>query len=624
MESGKVTVMFQPSGARIIVDKGVSLYDAARLAGVKIRSVCAGVGRCGKCKVVIEDGLVQEKSTVRSDFHTKEELNIGYYLACQTLVLSDVRVLVPPETRIGGQKILSDAVISRVELKPCTKKAFLEDVFGKITTASMRAERLSAKIIDAFPDLNYSLSPNVIDTISKLPMEFINGITITASTCKSTYEVVDIEVGNTSQQNYGLAVDIGTTKVVCYLVDLRDGEIIDVASDYNRQLAYGEDLLSRINYVVTNKDGLIRLQRAVIDTINDIVGKLTSNSSIRAVDITDTTISGNTVMTYLFTGTDPKPLIKKGTTISRIPIQQKAQTLGLNVNPNSCVYCFPSISPFFGGDAVSDLLASGMVESSEISVLIDMGTNGEIMLGNRDWIISTSCAAGPAFEGWEITFGTRSVLGAIEHIQIDPSTLKASYTVIGGRDQKPRGICGSGIIDAVAEMFQRGIIDWLGKFREIKSPFLRKGPDGWEYIVSPANENDLNKDIIINQKDINNLIDSKAAVCGALTTLMKKVGLSIRDVKRVFLAGAFGNYVDARSAVTIGIFPKFPNAKVIQIGNGSIAGAYLALLSSERRTVLEEISKFITYYDLTVDPDFMDEYSAAFSLPGRPEYFPND
>jgi uncharacterized 2Fe-2S/4Fe-4S cluster protein (DUF4445 family) len=624
MESKKVTVMFQPSGARIIVDKGMSLYDAARLASVKIRSVCAGVGQCGKCKVIIEDGLVREKSTVRSDFLTKEELNIGYYLACQTIALSDVRVLVPPETRIGGQKILSEAVISRVELKPSTKKVFLEDDFGKITSASMRAARLSRKIIDDFPDFSYSLSPNAIEKISRLPKEPINGITITASTCRSVNEVVDIEVGNTSQQNYGLAVDIGTTKVVCYLVDLIDGEIIDVESDYNRQLAYGEDLLSRINYVVTNKDGLIRLQRAVIETINDLVGKLTSDSSIRAIDVTDITISGNTVMTYLFTGTDPKPLIKKGTTISRIPIQQKAQTLGLDVNPNSCVYCFPSISSFFGGDAVSDLLASGMVESSEISVLIDMGTNGEIMLGNRDWIVSTSCAAGPAFEGWEITFGTRSVLGAIEHIQIDPLTLKASYTVIGGRDQKPRGICGSGIIDAVAEMFQRGIIDWLGKFREVKSPFLRKGPDSWEYIVSPANENDLNKDIIINQKDINNLIDSKAAVCGALTTLMKKVGLSIRDVKRVFLAGAFGNYVDAHSAVTIGIFPKFPNAKVIQIGNGSIAGAYLALLSLERRGVLEEISNFVTYYDLTVDPDFMDEYSAAFSLPGRPEYFPKD
>jgi len=624
MESGKVTVMFQPSGVRIVVDKGVSLYDAARLAGVKIRSVCAGVGRCGKCKVIIEDGLVREKSTVRSDFLTKEELNIGYYLACQTLVVSDISVLVPPESRIGGQKILSDAVISRVELKPCTKKVFLEDVIGEITSTSMRAKRLSAKIIDVFPDLNYLVSPSVIEKISKYPMELSNEITITTSTCRSVNEVVDIEVGDTSQQNYGLAIDIGTTKVVCYLVDLRDGEIIDVESEYNRQLAYGEDLLSRINYVVSNKDGLIRLQRAVVETINDIVGKLTSNSSIRALDITDITISGNTVMTYLFTGTDPKPLIKKGTIISRIPIQQKAQTLGLDVNPNGYVYCFPSISPFFGGDAVSDLLASGMAESSEVSVLIDMGTNGEIMLGNRDWIISTSCAAGPAFEGWEITFGTRSVLGAIEHIQIDPSTLKASYSVIGGNSQKPRGICGSGIIDAVAEMFQRGIINWLGKFRELKSTFLRKGPEGWEYIVSPASENDLNKDIIINQKDINNLIDSKAAVCGALTTLMKKVGLSIRDVKRVFLAGAFGNYVDARSAVTIGIFPKFPNAKVIQIGNGSIAGAYLALLSSERRIVLEEISNFVTYYDLTVDPDFMDEYSAAFSLPGRPEYFPND
>jgi len=624
MASGKVTVIFLPSGARIVVDKGVSIYDAARLAGVKIRNVCAGVGRCGKCKVVIEDGLVQEKSSVRSDYLSKEELDAGYYLACQTIALSDVRVLIPPESRIGGQKILSDAVISRVELKPSTKKVFLEDDFGKITSTSMRAARLSSEILDAFPDINYSLSTKAIEKISMLPMEPINGLTITVGACGSVNEVIDIEIGKTSQQNYGLAVDIGTTKVVCYLVDLRDGEIINVESDYNRQLAYGEDLLSRINYVVTHKEGRIRLQRAVIETINDIVGKLTSTSSISTFDITDATISGNTVMTYLFTGTDPNPLIKKGTMISRVPIQQKAKTFGLDVNPNGCVYCFPSISPFFGGDAISDLLASGMAESSEISVLIDMGTNGEIMLGNRDWIISTSCAAGPAFEGWEITFGTRSVLGAIEHVQIDPSTLKASCTVIGGKDQKPRGICGSGIIDAVAEMFQRGIIDWLGKFRDINSPFLRMGSDGWEYIISPANENDLDKDIIINQKDINNLIDSKAAVCGALTTLMKKVGLSIRDVQRVFLAGAFGNYVDAHSAVTIGIFPKFPNAEVVQIGNGSIAGAYLALLSLERRAMLEEIADFVTYYDLTVDPDFMDEYSAAFSLPGKPEYFPND
>ena len=253
-----------------------------------------------------------------------------------------------------------------------------------------------------------------------------------------------------------------------------------------------------------------------------------------------------------------------------------------------------------------------------------MGTNGEIVIGSRGWLFSTSCAAGPAFEGWEIRFGIRSVEGAIDHVKIDSKTLTSTYTVIGGPQHKARGICGSGIIDAVAEMYRSGIIDFSGKISDgEKSHLIRNGVDGLEYVISPAPENDLQKDIVITQRDINNLIDSKAAVCGSVAVLMKKVGVTVTDIGSLYLAGAFGNYIDPKSAITLGIFPEFSNAKIVQLGNGSVAGAYLTLLSAKKRVEAEEIAEMMTYYDLTIDPDFMEEYSAAFCIPGRPEFFPS-
>jgi uncharacterized 2Fe-2S/4Fe-4S cluster protein (DUF4445 family) len=280
------------------------------------------------------------------------------------------------------------------------------------------------------------------------------------------------------------------------------------------------------------------------------------------------------------------------------------------------------VSRFLGGDTVGDILLSRMHESDEISLLLDIGTNVGAIFGSKEWFLSTTAAAGPAFEGWGIRFGMRSVEGAIDRVRIDPTTLKANFTVIG--DVRPRGICGSGLIDVMAEMFRTNILDSLGRInRKLDSPYVRDGDEGYEYVVVPASETDLGEDIVITEKDILNLIDSKAAACSAVSVMMKKMNLSVSDVTKVYVCGAFANYMDLNSAATIGLLPEFTKARVKFLGNGSVAGAYLTLVSRGQRERAEGIASLMTYFDLLKDADFMDEYTAAYMLPGKRELFPS-
>jgi uncharacterized 2Fe-2S/4Fe-4S cluster protein (DUF4445 family) len=268
-------------------------------------------------------------------------------------------------------------------------------------------------------------------------------------------------------------------------------------------------------------------------------------------------------------------------------------------------------------------LAAGLLESEKISMLVDMGTNGEIVVGSKGWLFSTSCASGPAFEGYEIRFGMRSVEGAIEKVTIDPISLKAECSLVGGPEKRARGICGSGIIDLAAEMFTTGILNSRGQIQEMNSPLVKRGSDGMEYVIVPADETDLQKDITITQRDLDKFLDSKAATCAAISVLMRKVGLTTSDVEVLYLSGAFGHYIDAKKAVTIGVFPEFPRANIVRLGNGSIAGAYLGLLSLRQRARAVEIAKTMTYWDLVDDPLFTDEYYEALMLPGKLELFPS-
>ena len=566
----------------------------------------------------MEGGQVKASQFHDERFLSPQERLAGYHIACKTKILSNLLVNVPLETRLENQRILSEANIPKVELFPRVLKIFLEpEMFGGRRKSSQDLVDLSKS---KFPEMIEVVDSTDCQTTG-LP-DIVKGLTVIAVREDDLLRLVDVQAVERSRHIYGLAVDIGTTKVVVYLVDLEDGSIVDVASEYNAQLLYGEDLISRIDYAISKKDGLAILQKTVVHTINGLIDQFSNRNHIENHDIFDVCVAGNTVMTYLLAGLDPKPLNYSRTIVSRAPVSANAKEFGVKTNKDALLFCMPNVSRWLGGDTVANVLAAGLLESRKISVLIDMGTNGEVVIGSSGWLFSTSCASGPAFEGYEIRFGMRSVEGAIEKVRIAPESLRAEYDVIGGPGTKPRGICGSGIIALAAEMFEAGILNSQGQIQSIDSPWIRKGLDGIEYVVAPADETDLGKDITITQRDIDKLLDSKGATCAAVSVLMRKVGLTISEVEVLYLSGAFGHYIDTDKAVTIGVFPEFPRANVVRLGNGSIAGAYLGLLSLEQRKKAIEIAKTMTYWDLIDDPLFTDEYYAALMVPGKPELFP--
>ncbi len=617
-EQDAFTVVFQPIGRRATVKGGTSLLEAAQAAGVVIWSVCGGKGTCGKCKIILRGGgAVTPKVAHR--FLSERDLEEGYCLACQTKVEGDMEVVIPPESRLEGEQILSRSRLALDTLNPAALKLTIDTAAlrGGVLGSEDRILREAAREAD-IPSL-------YLDDATRMELRRLLGagtdkVTLLIDRGEARPVVSGVEPGETAGRSFGLAVDLGTTTIVVYLVDLRTGKILATASDYNDQIAYGEDLLSRVDFAARDTSGLAKLQEATVETINRLNEKIASRSGVKLEEIIDICVAGNTVMIYLLTGQNPVHLLKTNAPVSRDPILLAAQSVGVRVRPQTHLFCLPSVSRYVGGDAVGDILASGLFKSPDVSVLIDMGTNGEVILGGRGWVFSTSCASGPAFEGWEIKFGMRAVAGAIDHLKIDRGSLRTQYTVIGGEQRKPVGICGSGLIDAVAEMLLSGVLDSLGRIQtHLNTPFIRVGGEGAEYIIASAGETAFGREIVITQRDVENFLQSKAAVCAAVSVLMKKMRISIDDVRHLYLAGAFGNYVDPKSAVTAGVFPEFPRAEVVQLGNGAVAGAYLALLSMERRREATEIARVMTYFDLSADADFMEEFNAALSLPGNPE-----
>jgi len=584
-----------------------------REAGIRIESICGGKGKCGKCKVILERGEIEKIDTEPDKLLSPQELEEGYHLACMVRLLGDCVFTIPAESRIESPKILLSAELKIDELDPSSRKYLTEVSPFRDTSLLIPHRRIKLT--------GYSgLQPRVDeDVYGKLQMITGDPVTATLTRTGGFPEIIDVEPGDRTGFNYGLAVDVGTTTIVALLADLNTGEILGWASDMNRQITYGEELVTRIAFA-REMEGMEKLQRAVVQSINNVIAQLTSETGGNAEDITDVCAGGNTVMNHLLAGLDPSYLEMANVEVSRDPIIRKAKTLGLDTNPEAYVYCLPNVSRFLGGDAIGDVIASGMHESDEISLMVDLGTNGEIIFGNRSWLFSSSCASGPAFEGQGVRHGMRGARGGIEHVKIDPETYRAEVSVIGG--VPPKGICGSGIIDVCAEMFKVGILDFVGKLVPGKTPLVREGTDGLEYVVVPAEETATGRDIVITQADLDYVIDSKAAACGAITVLMKKLKLSIHDVRHLYLAGAFGTYTDMRNAVRLGIFPEFPNAEIHPIGNGSLSGAYATLMSMAKRDQAREIAEKTVYIDLLVDVEFMEEYSSALYIPGK-EYFPS-
>jgi len=610
-----VKIFFDPMNREVEVKRGTILLDAIREAGVKIESICGGKGDCGKCKVILKKGEVSSLSTSHKKHLSPQLISEGYRLACQTRVISDSEFIIPVESRIVRPKILLSMKMTLDRLDPASRK-YLVKVSPFREYEQMLLHR-SVRLED-YSGPTPKMDNEVYNRL--LSMEHEEPITATLTRTNNYPEIINVELGNRTSSNYGLAIDVGTTTIALLLVDLISGKILGRESGLNRQITYGEELIPRIAFA-GEPEGLRKLQIEVVKSINDMADRLTSRVGVKNEEITDVCVGGNTVMNHLLAGMDPTYLGTANVEVPRSPIIRKSGIIGIHANPEAYVYCLPNVSRFLGGDAVGDVLASGMYESDEVSLLVDMGTNGEIIFGNKNWLVSCSCASGPAFEGEGIKFGMRAMRGGIEHVKIDPESLEAEYTVIG--DTLPKGICGSGIIDVAAEMFSVGILDFAGKIVTGRTPLVRRGRDGLEYVVVPAEKTAIGREIVITQRDMDYIMDSKAATCGAITVLMKKLKLSIYDVQNLYLAGAFGAYTDLRNATKLGVFPEFPNAKIYPIGNGSLSGAYATLLSVEKRNKAKAIADNMVYIDLLVDVEFTEKYSEAIYIPGRKEFFPS-
>ena len=600
-------VLFRPADIRITVPRNSTVLEAIRRAEIPFESICGGKGECSKCKVIVLSGSCTAGSPASIRGLTPDEVLHHYCRACQTLITGDCEFALPVESRIDSPRILQSHSDPHTPLSSVVVKYLLQPAPEPQVFTAHRSLRLEG-YTGTRPHMTRQQHDELLSARETL--------TVTLSTANGYPEVIHIESGDGRDHLYGIALDLGTTTVAGVLINLATGAVLAEASSLNRQIIYGE-LLTRIAYAKTPA-GLEHLQNAAVESINEVIGRLATMAQIPVTSIVDLCIAGNTVMSYLLLGLDTRKLEQPNPDISRSPVVTGARSLNIESHPNACVFVLPAVSRFVGGDSVGDVIVSDIPASQDLSLMIDLGTNGEIVLGNADWLASVSCASGPAFEGAGISSGMRAMRGAIDHVQIDPASCEVSFTTI--QNEAPRGICGSGIIDAAAAMVSAGILDFTGKLVETK-PGVRSRDGGPEFVLVSRDRTGTGRDICITSQDMIYLMDSKAAVCGAIGVLLKKYRVGVCDVRRVFLAGAFGAFSDMKAIVAFGILPDFKEAQSRGIGNGSLAGAMACLLSQEVRKKAHEISRQMVYIDLLIDTDFIEEYTAALHIPGKKEYF---
>jgi uncharacterized 2Fe-2S/4Fe-4S cluster protein (DUF4445 family) len=609
------TVTFIPGYRKIEIEQGSTILDAAQRAGININVVCGGLGKCGKCIVYVQSGKTNFDQQKFGQFFTADERTQGACLACQTTVESDLQVFIPESTLIQEQKILIDGQETAIEFHPSVRKYYVELQPPTISDPSPDLSRLLWGIQKTGgPSAEKMYAP--LEILRKIPAILRHSdwkATGTVALVPGGYRLVDVQENNTAKRLYGAAVDLGSTTIVVYLWDLITGKVAGVASNYNRQISCGEDILARVNFA--RKNGLLKLQALATESINAAITTASNMAGIDREDIYEVVVAGNTVMTHMLLGIDPAYMIAE----PYVPVVRRALSvstgkIGIACNAHGGLFVFPAVSDFIGGDIIADILACGMSEKEEISLLIDIGTNFEVVLGNSEWMFSCAGAAGPALEGGEVLFGMRANPGAIEKISIEPGTLKPMYTTING--VKPRGICGSGLIDLLAELLCTCVIDRTGRINtSIANPRIRTTGHFPEYVIEWAKGTGIGKDIVITENDIKNLIMSKASVHAACVTLMNQAGINRKEISTIYFAGAFGNYINKKNATIIGLIPEIGIDKIVNIGNGAVTGANIALINRRKRKTLDDIACRIAYIELNAESAFMDEYTSSTFLP---------
>lgn len=612
------------------VPSGTLVSDAARLAGVEIGQPCGGQGRCGRCAVQIASGSVRRRSTVRL---SPEDIAAGWGHACQAVIEGDVTIYVPPQEQIE-RRLTTDRTAAEVRPPEGYHAASMQTVrravvvlnepsmddqtddWARLQTALRLQAGIEGAVQASLPVLQ-KLGPTLRDAgwIATAVLE-TDTWDRPAGPAGSTPRLIDVRPGREFEDEplWGIAVDIGTTTVTVWLVDLTSGEVRQQISEYNGQISRGEDVISRV-IAASKNGGRGDLKKLVLDTINELVETVCVRQQIQPADIVKATVAGNNIMIHLLLGIPAdsirlKPFVP---VVNHIP-SLAARDMGLAIHPEASVDCLPGVASYVGADITAGVLSSGTDDADLITLFIDVGTNGEMVMGNRDWLVTCACSAGPAFEGAGVVFGMRANRGAIEEAWINGDTYEPSYRVIGG--VKPRGICGSGLISLLAEMFLTGVLDKAGNINlTLPTNRVREGAHGGEYVVAWADETAEDKDIVITRVDVDNLLRAKAAIFAGFLVLAESVGLTLDVVEQVLIGGSFGKYINVEKAIQIGLLPDLPWEKFQFLGNTSVKGAYLALLDRASRQRVRDIAAKMTYLELSADNLFYDAFMSAMFLP---------
>jgi uncharacterized 2Fe-2S/4Fe-4S cluster protein (DUF4445 family) len=614
------------------VPTGTLIAEAARQAGLDLNVPCGGQGRCGRCAVIVREGAVRRRVTLRL---SADDLAAGYALACQTVIEGDVTIEIPPQERIE-RRLTTEKSARRVQVPfdyEWRAHQPIHRYFAPLTPPTLDDQT------DDWARLQRELARqhDLRGLTADLPALQKLGTTLRAADWSVTAVVeidawdrpdgpprlIDILPGDQSEQNWGIAIDIGTTTVTAYLVDLLSGQVTAQAAEYNGQIARGEDVISRIIYA-SKGDGLADLRRRVLDTINGLIAAVAQRQHIAPQAIHKATVAGNTTMIHLFLGVPPEPI----RLAPYIPVVNdwpslRAATVGLDICPTGTVDCLPGVASYVGADITAGVLSSGLADQEALTLFIDVGTNGETVLGSADWMLTCACSAGPAFEGAGVDHGMRATAGAIEEVWISSETFEPTYRVIGG--EKPRGLCGSGLISLLAELFITGALDKSGNpKRDLGTVRVREGAHGMEYVVAWANETAHGHDIVLTKVDIDNLVRTKAAIYAGFSVLCDSVGMSMQDVERMLIGGSFGQYINVEKAIQIGLLPDLPWEKFQFLGNTSVLGAYRALLRRDERQRLADAAHKLTYVELSADNRFYEQFTSALFLPHTDlEQFPS-
>ena len=627
MSQSKIT--FLPYHRTIEVSEGDSLIRTALQAGVHINASCGGEGVCAKCRVQVEEGEIGEGLSERL---SSEDIEAGYRLACQARVIGDATIRVPVESAMDRsvfdqqvrprqtakiQQMDFDSLKERGLFIPPVEKAYLElpppDAQNNMPDVTRLIEYLKLQSDEHKLEMT-------IPVIRKLPSTLReNDFKVTVTLVRPVRDdgktlITNIQPGDTTAQTYAIALDIGTTTIYGQLIDLKSGESLAEDGDFNGQISYGEDVISRMIYAEKG-DGLEKLQQTVIGTINKVLGKIVRRAGVAREDISTITMAGNTTMTQLLLAIDPSYLRRAPyVPASTMYPPFRAATIGIDLDEHVLGLLYPAISSYVGGDIVAGIMGTGLYREDELTLFLDIGTNAEIVIGNKDWLACTACSAGPAFEGGGIEFGMRAAKGAIEDFSLDPVSFEPMLLTIG--DVRPKGICGSGLIIMVAVMFEMGVINNRGKFnRDLNTERVRENNGIWEFVLAYEDQTQIGRDITISEIDIDNLIRAKGAVYSGCMTLLEEVGFSMDMIERIILAGGFGSYIDLEKAMTIGLLPEIDPERVIFIGNGSLMGARMSSLTNRIRKDVVEVTKKMTNFELSETPSYMDHYVAAMFIP---------